>query len=291
MNLVLLDYLHSNVVFRVMVLFILGAIIGSFLNVVIHRLPIILMRKWRRESAETLEIEYIKIDDYPERCNLLLPASQCINCKCNIPFWANIPLLGFFIVKGKCANCHIKISPTYFWVELLCSILFAYVGYTTPDLWLLVLKLVFISFVFCSIMIDWHTFLLPDELTLLLLWLGLLVNWHGLIAGSLASSVVGGALGYMSLWLVYWLFKLLTKRDGLGYGDFKFLAAILAWVGVDGFIPVLLIAPILGIIYFLCAYLLGFTQLHKPIPFGPFLGIAAIIVLLCGRSFILQFPL
>ena len=291
MNLILLDYLHNNIMFRVIVLFILGAVIGSFLNMVIHRLPIILMRKWRRASCETLEVDYIKIDDYPERFNLILPASQCANCKSTIPFWANIPLLGFFIVKGQCVKCHTKISLTYLWVELFCSVLFAYAGYTTPDLWLLALKLIFIAFVLCAIVIDWQTFLLPDELTLSLLWLGLLTNWHGLISGSLASSVAGSALGYLSLWSVYWLFKLLTKRDGMGYGDFKFLAAILAWIGIDGFMPILLIAPVLGIIYFTVAYLLGKAKLQKPIPFGPFLGIAAIIVLLWGKSFVLQFPL
>jgi leader peptidase (prepilin peptidase)/N-methyltransferase len=162
-------------------------------------------------------------------------------------------------------------------------------GFLATDSLLLLCYLVFISFVVCLIVIDFNTFLLPDELTLLLLWLGLLVNIKGLVAIDLMSSVIGAMVGYVSLWLLYWIFKLITKREGMGYGDFKFLAAILAWFGYQAFIPVLLIAPMLAIIYFIILRLLHQLKLDQPIPFGPFLGIAALVLLCINRTGFLNY--
>ena len=146
-----------------------------------------------------------------------------------------------------------------------------------------------ISFAISLIVIDFNTFLLPDELTLPLLWLGLLVNINGLVANNLSVAVIGAMLGYVSLWLLYWVFKLLTKRDGMGYGDFKFLAAILAWFGYKAFIPILLIAPGLAIIYFIILRLLRRVELDQPIPFGPFLGIAGLVILYVNQTNILDY--
>lgn len=291
MNSGFLMYFQYNLVFRVIALFLFGSIIGSFLNVVIYRLPIILQRKWRKDCCESLDIEYNKIDDLPNKYNLLTPASHCSICQAPVPFWSNIPILGFFIVRGKCHNCKSKISFQYVIIEILVALLFSYVGYTTLEVWVILAKILFISFVLCAIFIDYKTFLLPDELTLPLLWFGLLVNIHGMLSGSLANSVVGAAVGYFSLWFVFWAFKLVTRRDGMGYGDFKFLAAILAWLGIGGFIPILFIAPLLGILYFLVVYLCGKQKINHPIPFGPFLGIAAILVLFFGNYFTLPITL
>ncbi len=291
MNNDVIMYLQYNLIFRIVVLFVFGAIIGSFLNVVIYRLPIMLKRKWHKDCCENLGVKKERIDDLPDKYNLIIPASHCGVCQCKVPIWANIPILGFFLVWGKCYNCKSGIATSYLAVEVITAILFAYVGYTTYDGWIILAKILFLSYVVVAIVIDYKTFLLPDEITLPLLWFGLLVNIHGLISGSLISSVVGAAIGYFSLWFVFWVFKLITRRDGMGFGDFKFLAAILAWVGVEGVIPVLFIAPFLGIIYFLVAYLSGKKKLDNPVPFGPFLGIAAVCVLFFGKYFALSITL
>ncbi|MCC2625212.1 MAG: prepilin peptidase [Burkholderiales bacterium] len=275
---------QNSFLLRGIVLLFLGLIIGSFLNVVVYRLPVILKRKWHNESKEHLNLDMICPYD---AINLIHPASHCPICKTKIPFWANIPILGYFIVNGRCNHCNTKISVRYPFVELSSGILFAIAGYVSNDVILLPALLVFISFVICLILIDFDTMLLPDELTLSLLWVGLIVNLGGVLSQSLSNAVIGAVVGYVSLWLVYWLFKLATKRDGMGYGDFKFLAAILAWTGYQALVVVLLISSMLGIMYYLAVKLSG--KLHANgnisghIPFGPFLGIAGLIVVLGGK--------
>lgn len=275
---------QNSFLLRGVVLLFLGLIIGSFLNVVVYRLPVMLRRKWHNESKEQLSME---IACPYEPINLIHPASHCPACKTKIPFWANIPLFGYFIVNGRCHYCSTKISVRYPFVELLTGVLFVIAGYISSDVILLPALLVFISFVICLILIDFDTMLLPDELTLSLLWLGLIVNINGILSISLANAVLGAALGYVSLWLVYWLFKLVTKRDGMGYGDFKFLAAILAWTGYQAFVVVLLISSMLGIMYYIIAKLSGKLNLNGNVagllPFGPFLGIAGLIIALGGK--------
>ncbi|MFN8770278.1 MAG: prepilin peptidase [Neisseriaceae bacterium] len=283
----LLNLFNENLIFRVILLFILGSCIGSFLNVVIFRLPIILNRKWRRESASILEIDYSKNDQFPDKFNLIIPKSSCFLCKNPITVWANIPIFGFLLTRGKCTKCKSAYSIQYVVIELICASLFGLAGYLNSNAYVIFAELVFISIVLCAVFIDFKTFLLPDELTLTLLWLGLLFNIHGLIAESLVDAVLGAVVGYLILWLIYWGFKLATKREGMGYGDFKFLAAILAWVGISGLIPILLFAPGLGILYFITAYLFKRVDVKNPIPFGPFLGISGILVLLYGKYFIL----
>jgi leader peptidase (prepilin peptidase)/N-methyltransferase len=274
---------QNSFLLRGLVLMIFGLIIGSFLNVVIYRLPIIIKRRWHRESASILEISR---ECLHEKVNLVHPASYCPACKNKIPFWANIPLLGYFIVNGKCHNCKTQISIRYPFVELMTGILFIIAGYITNDMILLVAYLIFIM---CLILIDFDTMMLPDELTLSLLWLGLIFNINGILSGSLANAVIGAVVGYVSLWLVYYLFKLVTKREGMGYGDFKFLAAILAWTGYQAFVTMLLISSMLAIIYYVIIKLSG--SLHKNgnvygyIPFGPFLGIASLILVLGDKYF------
>ena len=282
---------ESSIVFRLILLFVVGGCIGSFLNVVIFRLPIILERKWQQEASDVLNIKYVKTDNLPDKFNLLTPPSHCLFCKSNVPFWLNIPIIGYVISGGACSKCKTKYSLQYPFVELLTATLFALTGYFTNDVYLILMQALFISFVVCAICIDFKTFYLPDELTLPLLWGGLMVNLHGAIAGSLIRAVIGAIVGYLLLWSIYWVFKLITKREGMGYGDFKFLAAILAWVGLDGFIPVLFLAPAFGIIYFLIVYLFRRISIDNPIPFGPFLGIAGIMTLLLHKNLIAFFLL
>lgn len=281
----LLAFIFQNsFLLRGLVLMLLGLIIGSFLNVVVYRLPIMLKRNWHNECNSELNTD---IPSPYEEVNLVHPASHCPVCKEKIPIWANIPVLGYFIVNGLCHSCKTKISVRYPFVELITGILFVLAGYISNDIVLLPAFLVFISFIICLVLIDFDTMLLPDELTISLLWIGLLININGAISNSLANSVIGAVVGYVSLWLVYWLFKLLTKRDGMGYGDFKFFAAILAFTGYQAFVLVLLISSALGILYYIIARFAG--KLHPKddgqfyIPFGPFLGIAGLILVLGGK--------
>ncbi|MCE3268048.1 MAG: prepilin peptidase [Burkholderiales bacterium] len=275
---------QNSFLLRGFVLLFLGLIIGSFLNVVVYRLPVILNRKWHNESINQLNID---ITCPHEQINLIHPASHCTSCKTKIPFWANIPVLGYFIVNGRCHHCYSKISVRYPFVELATGVLFVIAGYISNDIILLPALLVFISFIVCLILIDFDTMLLPDELTLSLLWLGLIVNLNGILSLSLANAVIGAVVGYLSLWLVYWLFKLITKREGMGYGDFKFFAAILAWTGYNAFVVILLISSMLGIIYYIIAKVSGKLysdeNISGHIPFGPFLGAAGLIVVLAGK--------
>jgi leader peptidase (prepilin peptidase) / N-methyltransferase len=274
---------YNSFLFRGTILFLFGLIIGSFLNVVIYRLPIILNRHQHNECVGILGVD---MPLYLEKFSLLFPFSHCTACKAHVPFWSNIPLIGYFLLNGRCYNCRTKISIRYPLIELLTAILFVLTGYIHNDIVILPGLLFFTSIVLCLILIDYDTFLLPDELTLSLLWLGLLFNLQGVFAGSLVNAVIGAVVGYMLLWLVFWGFKLITKRDGMGYGDFKFLAAILAWIGYQGLVPVLLISSLTGIVYFIIAKFSGRLQFEKNtghIPFGPFLGVAGLVVVLASK--------
>lgn len=276
---------QNSFLLRGIILFVFGLIIGSFLNVVIYRLPIMLLQQWQKEDNQLSDIS--KPLQEVTHMSLISPNSHCVICKSPIPFWANIPLLGYFIVNGRCINCHGKISMCYPFVELITGILFVIAGYISNDIIILPSILTFISIVLCLIIIDFNNLMLPDELTLSLLWIGLLVNTSTTISGGLVNAVVGAAIAYSSLWLLYWVFKYITKREGLGYGDFKFSAAILAWIGYQGLIPLYLISSILGIIYYIVIRLSGRAQntSSKEIPFGTFLGIAGLFLLL-GNNYI-----
>lgn len=275
-----IDVFKEILIFRVSLLFILGLCIGSFLNVVIYRLPIMLNNIWKKECQEFIN-EDVVIEI--EKFNLSYPSSHCPNCKTSVPFWSNIPLLGFLILRGKCHKCKDKISIRYPFVELLTGFVFAGVGYLHNELLLILLSLVFFSVLIALIFIDFDTYLLPDELTLPLVWIGLLTNLHGAISGNLEFAVLGAVAGYMSLWSIYWIFKLITGKEGMGYGDFKLLAAIGAFLGITYLCNVLLLASFLGIIYTLCLRFIGKLQKGSAIPFGPFLGVGAILTFLCGN--------
>lgn len=282
------DLFKSILVFRVSILFVIGLCIGSFLNVVIYRLPIMLNNIWKKECQAFLD-DTIVIES--EKLNLSFPSSHCPSCKANIPYWSNIPIIGFLILRGKCHKCKISIPIRYPLVELFTGAIFACVGYMHNELVLIMFALIFFSGLIALIFIDFDTYLLPDELTLPLIWIGLLANLHGAFSGSLELSVFGAVVGYMSLWSIYWIFKLITGKDGMGYGDFKFLAAIGAFLGVTYLCSVLIFASFLGIAYTLCLRVSGKLKKGAAIPFGPFLGIGAILTFFCGNYILRLFLL
>lgn len=257
--------------------FVVGASIGSFLNVVVHRLPIMLQTAWERECQQSQGED---IQDTPH-FSLLYPHSHCTKCKTPIKPWHNLPIIGWLMIKGRCAACHAPISARYPLVELMTALLTVYITFTIPDFKLVILYTLITWWLICLVLIDADTFLLPDQLTLSLLWLVLIASALG-VGIEPIPAIMGAAAGYLSLWSVFWIFKLVTGKDGMGYGDFKLFAALGAIVGANQLLIVILLASVVGVI-------VGVAQLKlKPengamLPFGPFLGIAGWIVMLWGE--------
>ncbi len=258
--------------------FLLGLIFGSFLNVVILRLPERLAYQWKQECAEYLEQPSIT-DPAPP--GLVLHASHCPRCGHSLKPWENIPLLSWIWLRGRCSHCSQPISWQYPLVEALTGLLLAVLAWQLgpgmPFLTAAGLTLVLIALTG----IDMRTQLLPDQLTLPLLWAGLLVNLKGGWV-PLDEAVIGAVAGYLSLWSVYWLFKLLTGKEGMGYGDFKLLAALGAWLGWKMLPLVILLSALVGLVFALGMVVFLRHDRRQPIPFGPYLAIAGWIALLWG---------
>ena len=259
-----------------------GLLIGSFLNVVIHRVPIILQREDDRYLAER--------NGTPappsERFDLIAPRSSCPSCGHRITAFENIPLLSYAWLGGKCSACGARIGIRYPAIEALVGLLSIVVAITLGPAWRTVFALVFVYFLIALTFIDADTQLLPDRLTLPLLWIGLLVNCFGLGFASLSSAVLGVAAGYLSLWLVYWLFKLATGKEGMGYGDFKLLAAIGAWLGWEMLPLVILLAAVAGALIGIALMIAARRGKDIPLPFGPYLAIAGLVALMYGRQLV-----
>lgn len=258
--------------------FVAGSFLGSFINVVVHRLPKMMEEGWNEEASAHLGIDY----ERPARSyNLFTPRSSCTHCGTAIKCWHNIPLLGYLLLKGKCAHCQEAISTRYPAVELtagLLSVAGVLVYGLTP---LAVCISGALLTLLCLALIDRDTFLLPDAIVYPLLWAGLLVAYSGLGHVSLPDAVLGAVVGYLSLWSVYWVFKIVTGKEGMGYGDFKLLAAIGAWAGPLALINVILFASVSGIAYSIAMKVSGKQlDLDKPVPFGPFLAFGGIVALL-----------
>jgi len=254
-----------------------GLIVGSFLNVAIYRFPIMM----QRESDNYLAMENDDQPPHTDRYNLVLPGSACTACGHALSVADNVPIISYVWLKGRCRYCHAPISARYPAVELLTAVLSglviwhlgsSFAGLSALLLWMLI----------AMTFIDIDTQLLPDELTLPLMWLGLLVNLDGTFV-PLRDAVIGAALGYLSLWTVYWLFKLVTGRDGIGYGDFKLLAALGAWLGWMMLPVVVLLSSAVGAIVGLSLIVFRGHHRDRPIPFGPFLAAAGLIALLFGQ--------
>lgn len=255
-----------------------GLSVGSFLNVVVYRLPIMLEGAWRADAREALELEAVP----PAKAfNLMVPRSRCPQCDAPISAWQNIPVFSWLVLRGRCAACNARISTRYPAVEVLTALVsltvVAVFGYT----WDAMFALLFSWLLIAMALIDFDTRLLPDNLTLPLLWLGLLFNSSSGFV-DLQSAVIGAAAGYLILWSIYWGFKLLTGKEGMGYGDFKLLAALGAWLGWQALPMVILISSVVGIL--LGGTVLLIRKSREPIPFGPFLAIAGWVALVWRDS-------
>ncbi|WP_019615892.1 prepilin peptidase [Psychromonas ossibalaenae] len=260
---------------------ILGLLVGSFLNVVIFRLPVMMERAWKSECAECFPEANIKTEN--DVFNLVLPRSRCPQCNHLIGSAENIPLISWLFQKGRCKHCSCQISKRYPCIELLTGLMSLGVAYLLPFGWPLVFGLVFTWVLISLTFIDFDTMLLPDQLTLPLLWLGLLINISGTFTG-LTDAVLGAVFGYLSLWSVYWGFKLLTGKEGMGYGDFKLLAALGAWFGWQALPLIILISSFAGAIIGIAVLLASKDKKSRPIPFGPYLAIAGWIFLVYGQA-------
>jgi leader peptidase (prepilin peptidase)/N-methyltransferase len=256
----------------------LGMVVGSFLNVVIYRLPVMMQSQWQRECCELLALED---KQSAGKFNLATPNSHCPSCKQAIRPWQNIPVLSYLLLAGKCQNCKVHISIRYPVIELLTGVLSLVpiiVFDASASLWgAMILTWALITLT----MIDIDHQLLPDDITLPLLWLGIAFNFSGTYV-SLQASVLGAMVGYLSLWSVYWLFKLLTGKEGMGYGDFKLLAALGAWLGWQAIPLIILLSSLVGAIVGLALIVVKRRGRDIPIPFGPYLAVAGWVSLLWG---------
>lgn len=270
--------LQNDVQALMMVVGIFGLIVGSFLNVVIYRLPIMLQREWAQQCAE-LSGQPIESQ---EIFNLSVPRSRCPHCGHLITALENIPILSYLFLLGRCRGCREKISLRYPTVELLTALLSVFVAWHFGFTWQLAAALIFTWAILAASVIDLDHFLLPDNITLPLLWLGLFSNLFHLYT-DLPSAVIGAMIGYLSLWSVYWGFKLLTGKDGMGAGDFKMTAMLGAWLGWQLLLQIILVASLLGSIVGIGLILFGKHDKNVPIPFGPYLAFAGWVNLLWGE--------
>jgi len=263
----------------------LGLVVGSFLNVVIYRLPVMLEAQWRRDCCELLE-QAPEHEDSP--INLVTPNSHCPACKAPIRPWQNIPVVSYVLLRGRCANCGVRISPRYPAVELVTGLLTLALA-CKFEFSLALLGAALLTWALVALtMIDFDHQLLPDAITLPLLWLGLALNVTGVFV-PLQDAVIGTMAGYLSLWSVYWLFKLLTGKEGMGYGDFKLLAALGAWFGWQALPAIILLSSLVGAIIGLGLMLVKRRGKDVPMPFGPYLAAAGWITLLWGDDILQRY--
>ncbi|MDI9333645.1 MAG: A24 family peptidase [Cytophagales bacterium] len=263
--------------FAVLAFALIGLCIGSFLNVVIYRLPKMLEAQFEGVASNT--------DDAPAPLTLCHPPSRCGHCGHSITWFENIPVLSYLFLRGKCSVCHAPIGLRYPLVELAASAVFGYCAWRWYFSWTAAAYALFGAALLCASLIDWDTTYLPDDITVPLTWAGLIAaGLHVLPSVNLSQSLAGACAGYLSLWLIYWAFKLTTGREGMGYGDFKLYAAIGAWLGWQALIPTVLVAASLGVV---AGLLLKWTHQERQIdgvtgyiPFGPFLAFGAALELI-----------
>src|ERR1700676_1784875 len=277
--------------------FVLGLVVGSFLNVVIYRLPIMLEREWRAQAAEfsssmdATAAAATWVEGVAEPITLSTPRSACPACKAPIKAWQNIPVISWLLLRGRCASCSADISRRYPLVELATGLLSAWVayhfGFGTPAACALLITWTLIALT--GIDIDHQ--LLPDNMTLPLMWAGLVAAVAiGPVAGaalpaSPKDAIIGAAAGYLSLWLVFHAFKLVTGKEGMGYGDFKLLAALGSWLGWKVLLPIVLVSSLVGALVGIALIVVARRGREIPIPFGPYLAAAGFVVLLYGDRF------
>ena len=284
----IVELLETSQAFLIIASLVLGLLVGSFLNVIIYRMPVILQRDWKRQCSEFLEIDNSLSEDKShslkhEVFNLQQPASHCPHCYHKIKPWENVPLISYIALGGKCSNCKAKISLRYPSVEFINGVLSALVAFTFGVTWLTLALLIFTWSLLVLTLIDFDHQLLPDDITIPLLWLGLLVNALDLGFGvSLDDAVIGAIAGYLVLWAFYWVFKLTTNKEGMGYGDFKLLAALGAWMGWQSLLPIIILSSVVGAVSGSIMIIALGRDKSVPMPFGPYLSGAGFIMLIWG---------
>jgi len=282
------DLLAASPGFLLTVCIILGLLVGSFLNVVVYRLPIMLQRDWRAQCCDYLEIENPTPDNNEssakfEVFNLQKPDSHCPLCNHKIRAWENVPVLSYLFLGGKCSSCKTKISIRYPAVELVSGVLSGLVAIYFGATWLTLALLFFTWSLIALTLIDFDHQLIPDNITLPLIWLGLLVNTLDLGFGvTLRDAVIGAIAGYLVLWAFYWAFKLATDKEGMGYGDFKLLSALGAWMGWQSLLPTIILSSLVGAVIGIGMIVLRGRDKSAPMPFGPFLAGAGFIMIIWG---------
>ena len=278
-----------------------GLLVGSFLNVVIYRLPKMMERQWAAECAELISTSGAATSTTPgtspdaaahepaEDFNLMVPRSRCSSCGHVIRWYENIPVLSFLALKGKCAACGASYGVRYPMVELICGLLFSFCawrwGWSMPAL----VWCGFSAALLALAVIDWDTTLLPDDITLPLLWAGLIaaaLQWNPVVR--LPDALWGAVAGYLSLWLIYWAFKLVTGKEGMGYGDFKLFAALGAWFGWTALTPIILMASVIGAVIGIAMKFSSSLREGGYVPFGPFLAGAGFTAMIFGPQSILR---
>lgn len=284
----IVELLETSQAFLIIASLVLGLLVGSFLNVIIYRMPLILQRDWKRQCSEFLEIDNSLSEDKShslkhEVFNLQQPASHCPHCYHKIKPWENVPLISYIALGGKCSNCKAKISLRYPSVEFINGVLSALVAFTFGATWLTLALLIFTWSLLVLTLIDFDHQLLPDDITIPLLWLGLLVNALDLGFGvSLDDAVIGAIAGYLVLWAFYWVFKLTTNKEGMGHGDFKLLAALGAWMGWQSLLPIIILSSVVGAVSGIIMIIALGRDKSVPMPFGPYLSGAGFIMLIWG---------
>lgn len=277
----LLLALESSPLAWISVFTVFGLLVGSFLNVVIYRLPVMLEREWQQQAREILQAGVDATQS--ETFNLVTPRSRCRGCDAPIHAWQNVPLVSYVLLRGRCAKCGERISVRYPLIELLTGLLTGFLAWKLDSGWELTGAILFTWTLIALTFIDFDHQLLPDDMTLGLLWLGLLFS-IGNVFVSPTNAIIGAVAGYGSLWLVFHGFRLLTGKEGMGYGDFKLFGALGAWLGWQQLPLVILLASAAGAVIGGTLILLAGRDRAQPMPFGPFLAIAGLIAFLWGDA-------
>ena len=261
-------------------------LVGSFLNVVIYRLPLMMEREWREQCDEVAKLP---VSDLPEgRFNLVVPRSRCPSCSKPILAWQNIPVLSYLALGGRCSNCRSTISPRYPLVEAATALLAALVAWRFGFGWEAMMGIVLTLMLIPITMIDFDHQLIPDSIVLPLLWLGLAISLFHPVAGAEVlfiaprEAIIGAIAGYLALWSFYWAFKLITGKEGMGYGDFKLLAALGAWLGYQYLFTIIMMSAVVGAVLGISLILFRGRDHQVPMPFGPFLAAAGYLAMLFG---------
>lgn len=276
-----IEQLQQNQALFLLTVAVLSLAVGSFLNVVIYRLPVMLEREWKQQCQEIMGTTQPETENQP--FNLARPGSRCQNCGHNIAFWENIPVISYIILRGRCHACGSSISLRYPIIELVTGLISIAVAWHFGFGWQTVTALPLTWALIALSMIDYDHKLLPDNIVLPFVWLGLLINLNGVFT-DISSAVIGAIAGYMSLWGIFQLFRLITGKDGMGHGDFKLLALLGAWLGWQYLVQIVLLSSLVGAIVGVSLVIIFGRDRTIPIPFGPYLAAAGLISLFWGAE-------